>query len=116
MPASFGTAPYRLIAAGTTNGANIKASPGVLYGWIIQNVAASVRYVKLYDRATAPTVGTHTPFLTIPLAATSVSVVTLDNYPITFSSGLGIGTTNLVADSDTTAVTAGDLIINLLYA
>jgi len=60
----------------------VKASAGQLYGGIILNMSASVRYLKLYDATVANvTVGTTTPDLTIPiptLGDTNGAGLTLD--------------------------------------
>ena len=85
-----------------------------LYGYYVFNNAAAVRYLKLYNKATAPTVGTDTPVITIPLppqAAANVSFV----QGIAFSLGLGVGATTGVADNNTGAPAANDVIINLFY-
>jgi hypothetical protein len=74
--------------------------------------------VKLYNKATAPTVGTDTPLLTIPIAANSkadlASIVAAVG--LYFSSGISIAITGAFADSDTTAVAANDVLVQLLYA
>ena len=49
-------ATYRTLD-GQPTGVNIKATPGEVAGWHLGNQAAAVRYVKLYDKATAPTSG-----------------------------------------------------------
>src|SRR5690242_4134795 len=58
---SGGSNDFHLISAATTNATNIKASAGQVYGYDIYNNNAAVRFVKFYNKATAPTVGTDTP-------------------------------------------------------
>lgn len=107
----------KLIALGSTNLTQVKGAPGHLVGFHVHNVAAAVRYLKFYDALSASvTVGTTVPKLTLGFAATSVQTVWLDGVAPYFSTGISFATTNLAADADTTAVTAGDLIINLFYA
>jgi hypothetical protein len=72
------------------------------------------RFLKLYNKASAPTVGTDTPLMTIPIAAGGNSFAYMED-GIMFSNGLALATTNLVADSDTTALTANDLVVNLFW-
>jgi hypothetical protein len=111
---SGGLSIYRLLSAATTNGNNIKASAGQIYGWYLYNTAASVKFVKLYNKASAPTVGTDTPVMTIPLPATSGANVFTDS-GIAFGTGISVAITGAVGDADTTAVAANDVIVNFLY-
>lgn len=108
-----GLSIYRALDANAT-GANVKASAGQLYGYYIFNAAAATRYVKLYNKATAPTVGTDTPVLTIPIPAGAGANVEFVN-GIAFSLGIGIGATTALADNSTAAPTTNDVIVNLLY-
>lgn len=111
--ASGGVSVYRNINLGTT-GASIKGSTGQIYGWYFYNNASSVRYVKLYNKATAPTVGTDTPVMTVPLPANAAANVSFPN-GIAFSSGIGIGASTGVADADVGAPAANDVIANINY-
>ena len=112
---SGGLTIYRLLAAASTNSNLIKNAAGQVFGWYFFNAAASTRYVKLYNKATAPTVGTDTPVLTLPLPAGGAANVEFTN-GIAFGTGIGIGITGALADNDTTAVTANDVVVNLFYA
>jgi len=105
---------YRNLDVGST-GANIKASAGQVYGWYYANQATSFRYLKLYNKATAPTVGTDTPVLTIPLPPLSAANVEFTN-GIAFATGIGIGATTAIADNSTANPTANDVVANVLYA
>ncbi len=53
----LGCIPYHVVAAGSTNAANIKAAPGQVYGWNIYNNAGYPIYVKLHNTAGTPTPG-----------------------------------------------------------
>lgn len=120
---SSGVASYhKLISAATTNGTNVKASAGSLSGGVLTNYTTSIRYVKFYAKATAPTVGTDTPIMTIPIppaAASGASNVYLADvlgaYGLKFLLGIGYGITGGLADGDTTAVGAGDVSVSLGY-
>jgi hypothetical protein len=94
-------------------GVNIKSSAGEVAGWFISNQAGAVRYVKLYDKATAPS-SSDTPKLTIAIPANSAANV-IAPAGIDFTAGIGIRGTTGVADNDTTAPTANDIIVNLFY-
>lgn len=112
------TAPYRLLAsAATTNGAVVKASAGRLLQIFGLNNVASVRYLKLYNKASAPTVGTDVPVLTIALKASDYFEIDLNPYGQFFSTGIAFAITGAVADNDTTAIAANDILgLNVWYA
>jgi hypothetical protein len=103
---------YRTLDCQPT-GVNLKATPGEVGGWYLANNAAAVRYVKLYDKATAPTNG-DTPKLTLTLPANSAANVVAPA-GIDFTLGIGIRCTTGVADADTGAPTANDVVVNILY-
>jgi hypothetical protein len=81
-------------------------------GWgKVSNTNAAGRYLKFYDSAAAPVVGTTTPIMTIYLPPTTT--IPLEAGPLYFANGIWIAATNLVADSDTTAPSANDVIVNI---
>lgn len=105
---------YRNISLVAT-GVNIKASSGALTGYFISNLhATAVRYVKLYNKATAPTVGTDVPVITIPLQPKVSANVSFSDHPL-FNAGIGIGATTGIADNDTGAPDANDVVVNIYY-
>lgn len=103
-----------VVAAGTTNAANVKASAGRVIGWNFANTTASWRFVKLHNSAAAPTAGAGV-VLTISIPPNGVSVVSLAG-GIGFSTGIGRTIVTGSADADATAVTAGDVLGELFYA
>ena len=112
---SGGLSVNRLVSAATTNATVVKASAGQVYGWYLSNTNASPRYVKVYNKATAPTVGTDTPTLTLLVPAGGAANCEFTN-GIAFATGIGFATTTAAADADTGAVAAGEVVVNLLYA
>jgi hypothetical protein len=94
-------------------GASIKASPGQVGGWYIGNNSGSVRFVKLYDKATTPT-SADTPKVTLQIPANSAANV-LAVAGIDFTTGIGVRGTTGVADNDTGAPSANDLVVNIFY-
>jgi hypothetical protein len=104
----------RTLSTASTNATSIKASAGIVGGWYIFNTNTSRRYVKLYNKASSPTVGTDTPAITIPVPAGGAVNVEFTN-GINFGAGIAMAMTTGVADSDTGAVGANDLILNLFY-
>jgi hypothetical protein len=109
-----GWSTYRNINLGTT-GVNIKGSAGQVGGWFIANRSAAERVIKFYNKATAPTVGTDTPALTITLDAGTRASVPPGSVGINFSSGIGIGASAGLADNDSTAPSSNDVVVNVYY-
>jgi hypothetical protein len=104
----------RLISANTTNATVVKSSPGVVGGWALYNINAAVRYLKVYNKATAPTVGTDTPALTILIPSNSGNNFQLPK-EIEFDAGISFALTTGITDADSTAVAASEIIVNLFY-
>jgi hypothetical protein len=104
----------RTLSAATTNATSVKASAGQVFGWYISNANAAVRFLKLYNKASAPTVGTDTPVMTIQIPAGAAANVEF-SHGIAFATGIALALTANVADADTSAVAANEIIINLLY-
>lgn len=115
---SGGLLAYSYIAAASSNqdSQNPKGSAGQLYGYYLTNQSASIRYVKIYNKATGPTSG-DTPVLRFMLPGNALGAGANQTFDIgvAFSSGIGIRITTGQADNDTGAATAGDVIVNLLY-
>lgn len=111
-------ATARLIAsAATTNATSVKASAGNVHRIRGDNTAAAKKYLKLYNTASAPVVGTDTPVLTFALAASSLFDIDLGTFGHYFSTGIAYAITGAAADSDTTALASGDIAaMNITYS
>ena len=106
-----------LSSAATTNATSAKAAAGDLFKVLGNNTVASKRYLKLYNKASAPTVGTDTPVLTFVLPASAPFAIELGATGHYFSAGIAFAITGAAADADTTAIAAGDIeCLNLTYA
>lgn len=114
---SGGLTASKTISAATTNATSVKASAGQLYHLLVSNINAAVRYLKFYNKASAPTVGTDTPIWTIPIPGNTAGAGVNIAIPpgLTFSSGIAFALTTGVADSDTGAVSANEHVVNLGY-
>lgn len=112
---SNGLTTTKVIAAASTNATSIKTNAGRVYLIIASNTAASVRYLKIYNKASAPTVGTDVPVLTIALPAGSLQKIDLADIGMYFATGISLAMTTGYADADTGALTAGDVIANIMY-
>ena len=110
--------PYILNSLATTNGALILTGTSGLHAFYATNIGATPAFVKLYNKATAPTVGTDVPAMIIPIPAAVAGVPGTATLPIgtngfRFALGLGIAITGAVGDSDTTAIGAGQVKVML---
>lgn len=98
-------------AAATTNPTSAKGSAGNVFKISGNNVKASVIYLKLYNKATAPTVGTDTPLKTIAIPASAVFNLDIGGADgFYFGTGIGYGFTTDATDAGTTALAAGDIL------
>lgn len=107
--------PLILNAAATVNATSVKASAGLLTGLMIANVSASPRYFKLFNKASAPTVGTDIPAMTIVIPAGGYVNVDAGLVGYRFSTGIAFAITGAAADTDATAIAAGDVKVFLNY-
>lgn len=108
---------FRLVSGASTNATSLKASAGTLYSLVAFNLNAAVRYLKFYNKASAPTVGTDTPVATFPIPASTTGAgfaINLDP-GFDFATGIAYATTTGAADSDTGAVAANEIFVVGVY-
>jgi hypothetical protein len=107
----------KTISAASTNATSTKASAGQVYGIVATNINAAVRYLKLYNKASAPTVGTDTPVATFAIPGNTAGAGLALNFPqgLAFATGIAWALTTGSADADTAAVAASDLIVHITY-
>ena len=119
VTANQGTAanatPHTLNSAATTNATSVKTSSGNVYAIAASNINAAARFLKLYNKTSAPTVGTDVPVLTIPIPANSVVNVNFGAYGFRFAAGIALAITGAAADTDTTAIGASDVKVCTSY-
>lgn len=96
-------------SAATTNATSVKATAGTVYAIAISNTGAAARHVKLYNKASAPVVGTDVPVITIPVAAGGFGAVQFGGVGHRFTTGIALAITVGAADSDTAAVGASEV-------
>lgn len=85
-----------------------------LGGWVLFNAAASTRFVRFFNKGVAPTMGTDTARLVVPLPAGALANVGLVR-PVLFDLGLWVSVTTAMADADNTAPVANDVLMTLFY-
>ncbi len=105
----------RFVSAATTNATSVKGSAAELAALTFFNTnTTSVRWLKLYNKATSPTVGTDTPVMTLPIppAANSSGAAGMHlAWPdgLAFATGLAFAVTGAAGDADTTAISANEV-------
>jgi len=107
--------PHTLTSAATTNATSVKASAGTLFELTLTNYSATVKHFKLYNKATAPTVGTDVPVATVDIPAGTCRSLEFGTLGDRFTLGIAYAITPLQTDSDITSVSAGDVKVLLSY-
>jgi hypothetical protein len=109
---TYSASSYKLIGTASTNSTLASSGWKSLFSLCISNDTASKIYVKMYNKSTAPTVGTDVPLETFMVPANSIRDIDMGFHSgVGYTLGIGIATTGLQADSDTTAVAAGVTVI-----
>lgn len=116
---SGGTTIFRSIDLDEGTLEVVKASAGQIYWMQATNTAATPVFMKIYN-ATSGTIGTGTPVLTFLIPSQGDSngagfVLAIPN-GIEFSTGISIGASTGVADSDTGAPATNSCIVNMGFA
>lgn len=97
----------------------VQATAGTLYGYYIANLATTTRFVKFYNATAANvTVGTTTPVLTLPIpgnATDDIGANILGGVGIKFDTAITVAATTGLADNDTGAPAANDVVVNVYF-
>lgn len=104
-----------LNSAATANPVSVKTTAGNVLSLVASNTGAADRFIKLYNKASAPTVGTDIPILTLRIPTGDAREYSFGALGIRFASGIAYAVTALAADSDTTAIGAGEVKLALSY-
>jgi len=113
---SGGLSKFHLVGAATTNATNIKASAGQVYAITAFNVAATPAYLKFHNTSGTPTAGSGvTDTFLIPGNTAGAGLVINFDKGIAFSTGIAITTTTGIADADTAAIAASNVVLNIYY-
>lgn len=105
-------------SAASTNGQLVITGTTGVQAVYCTNTGATAAYVKLYNKATAPTVGTDAPEMIVPIPAAVAGVPGAVNVSPGFNGqrfplGLGLAITGGAVDSDTTAVAAAQVKVKI---
>lgn len=114
-----GYTPHKVLSAATTNATSLKAGAGAIGSILAINFNAAARYLKLYNKASAPTVGSDAPVWTVPIppnGTTGGGVSISIPGGLLFTTGIAYAITAAIGDSDTTAVAANEICVSIAYA
>lgn len=109
-----GASIHHIVAAASTNAANVKIAAGRLYGWSLSNTTAAWVYVKLHNTNAAPAAGAGV-VMTIGIPPNDYVTVTIP-HGIGFTTGIGRTIVTGAADADATAVAANAVVGDLFFA
>lgn len=94
----------------------VSSAPAYIMGYYVSNRAGAERFLKIWFKAAASvTVGTTTPDMTIPLAASQSANLTNMIILPAGATGITIAATTALADNSTAAPTANDVVANIFY-
>jgi len=110
-----GLTQHSRMASADINATVVKGTAGKLYGFQIANNTASTKYVRLYNKASAPAPATDTPIRRIAIPPNGVASYHVGQGLDGFTAGIAYVATGGLADTDTTALAANDLTINMDY-
>lgn len=104
-------------SAATTNATSVKASAGTIHHLSAgKNTSGADKFFHVYNKASAPTVGTDVPVLTFTIPAGQPMSANLGPNGGYFSAGIAYAITGGSADNDNTAVASGDVTgLNIAY-
>ena len=105
----------KVASQATTNATSVKATAGRVLGYTLTNTTAAFKFVRLYNKATAPTVGTDSPAVIIGLPPNSTIIRTVEG-GVGYSLGIAYAITGLVADLDATITAVNDVVGEIDYA
>lgn len=105
---------HHKISAASTNATSVKGSAGTIGSVVLTNTSAAIKFFKLYNKATAPTVGTDTPVATVGVPA-GQTITWQCEQGLRLNLGIAYALVTGVAISDATAVALNDLAVHINY-
>jgi hypothetical protein len=97
----------------------VKGTAGQVYGMLLTNTSTGTRWLKFYNATAANvTVGTTTPVLTWGIPGNSsddIGAAVFGAHGLAFDTAITVAVTTALADADTGAPGANDVIINIFY-
>jgi hypothetical protein len=112
--ATDGCSVSHFVSANSNNATSVKASAGRLYGVIANNINAAARYLKFYNKASAPTPASETPILVVALPPASNQFIEI-TAGVNFSLGIALALVTGIGDTDNTSVAASEHTVTVIY-
>lgn len=112
-----GATPVSTVSAASTNATSLKASAGQVYSVTASNINAAIAYLKFYNKASAPTVGTDTPVYVFPIPGNTAGAGVTHSFPcgLEFTTGIAWALTTGATVASTGAVAASEVIVSIGY-
>lgn len=109
--------PFSVLSQASNNSTLVYGENSLLKTIIVINTTATQYYLKIYNKRTAPTCGTDTPVLRIPIpqVANGGGVVEIATEDMKFPLGIGFCLTGGLADNDNSNAATG-IAINFGYS
>jgi len=96
-----------VVTTASTNASSQKAAAGNLFEITASNPTATAAYVKIYNKASAPTVGTDVPVMTLPVPAGGFVSYVPGGQGKRLTTGIAMAVTAAMAATDTGVAVAG---------
>lgn len=103
------------ISAASTNATSPRPTTATINQVIVSNNGAAVAYFKLYDKNSAPTVGTDTPIITALVPINGTIVIDGGYAGMRLQNGIAYAITGGMPVADTTAVAAAQVSVAINY-
>lgn len=114
-PTGAGLTQHKRISTADTNGVSLKGSAGQIYAIHAYNThATDKRFLKFYNKASAPTVGTDVPTKTITLGP-GQDFTFYWEVGLPFTTGIAYAITSWLTDADSGGIGANEVVLNIDY-
>jgi hypothetical protein len=110
------TSMLSVVSTASTNATNIKASAAQVFTLVASNTSLEFKFLKIFNKASAPTLGTDTPVLNIAIPPNSSVDVGTNTFALRLVLGLSYAITGGSALLDNTAVGAGDVCFSIVHS
>lgn len=110
-----GSTPYYLTSAASTNLTAVKASAGKLYSFEVTNTNAAVRYIRFYNKASAPVIASDSALIVAGYAVPGNGGIVVPVANRAFSTGIAFSLSTSASDTGGGSVAADELKVSLGY-
>ena len=103
------------VGAVNVNSRVLRAQASSLKSMVMTNLAATARYVKIYDLATTPVAGAGTPVIVIALPVAATIAFPLPSDGLAFASGIAMTMTLGPANNNVTGTSTVDFVLMSIF-